>query len=167
MGSVKNQPQNCCYAPDVDRWFLREKGVEGPLYWGKKKLREVLLLERMLHGSGRPYDFFEWKGVRRLQNQEIAEVERLFSSLADEWRNETAHISSIPRIVMHPAYQQIVGLGRPVIPLILKSMRQEPGYWFWALEMIARENPVPPESAGHTRQMKQAWLNWGKEQGLI
>jgi hypothetical protein len=39
--------------------------------------------------------------------------------------------------------------------------------WFWALESITDENPVPPEAAGKVRQMAQAWIDWGRGRGLI
>ena len=94
-------------------------------------------------------------------------LDQLFEALAEQWRDETAHLSSIPKVVMHPAYQRIVGMGRAALPLILRSMREQPGYWFWALEMIAGENPVPAEDAGHTKKMKEAWLSWGAKRGLI
>lgn len=94
-------------------------------------------------------------------------IERTFSALADEWQRDTAHLSSIPTIVMHPAHQQIIGMGPGVLPLILRHMRDRPGYWFWALETIARETPITAAMAGDIRQMKQAWLNWGTERGLI
>ena len=32
---------------------------------------------------------------------------------------------------------------------------------------ITGENPVPPEAAGKVRQMADAWVEWGKLQGLI
>jgi hypothetical protein len=39
--------------------------------------------------------------------------------------------------------------------------------WFWALEAITEANPVPREAAGKVRRMARAWLEWGKQQGLI
>ena len=38
--------------------------------------------------------------------------------------------------------------------------------WFWALEAITEENPVPP-AAGKVREMARAWVDWGKRQGLL
>jgi hypothetical protein len=39
--------------------------------------------------------------------------------------------------------------------------------WFWALEAIAEQNPVPPEAKGQVRLMAQAWIEWGKQQGYV
>jgi hypothetical protein len=64
-------------------------------------------------------------------------------------------------------YQRIIGMGSGVVPLILEQLQREPDQWFWALEAITEENPVPPEAAGNTHQMAAAWIEWGKSRGLV
>lgn len=64
-------------------------------------------------------------------------------------------------------YQRIIGMGWPVVPLILEELQREPDQWFWALESITEENPVPPEASGQVRLMVQAWIEWGMQQGCI
>jgi len=59
-------------------------------------------------------------------------------------------------------YQQIIGMGEAVVPLLLEELQREPDQWFWALEAITQENPVPPESAGKVRPTAEAWAAWGK-----
>ena len=49
-------------------------------------------------------------------------------------------------------------MGRPAVPLILDELRREPGQWFWALEAITDENPVPPDAMGKVREMARAWI---------
>jgi hypothetical protein len=90
-----------------------------------------------------------------------------FSRLKSQWEAETAFLPSLSDIVMHPAYQQIIGMGSFVVPLILKEMKKEPGHWFWALKSITGEDPVPLEHRGKIRAMTEDWLLWGKEQGLL
>ena len=59
-------------------------------------------------------------------------------------------------------------MGREALVPILKWMQEgRPGYWFWALETIARETPVTADMAGRTREMKRAWLTWGENRRLI
>ena len=70
-------------------------------------------------------------------------------------------------MVMHPAYQRIIGMGRRAVPLLLGELEKKPGHWFWALNAIAGENPVPAEAEGKLGDMAQAWLGWGRERGLI
>ncbi|MCJ7761501.1 hypothetical protein MUP59_10255 [Candidatus Bathyarchaeota archaeon] len=90
-----------------------------------------------------------------------------FYTLKTEWEADTAHLSSITEIVIHPAYQQIIGLGPVAIPLILSEMKKKSGQWFWALKSITGEDPVSPEKRGRIRDMTQAWLRWGQEQGYL
>lgn len=90
-----------------------------------------------------------------------------FLTLKTEWEAGTAHLSSITEIAMHPAYQQIIGMGTIAIPFILSDLKKKPGHWFWALKSITGEDPVQPKERGRIKQMTEAWLRWGKEQGYI
>lgn len=90
-----------------------------------------------------------------------------FLTAKAQWEAETAMLSSVTEIAMHPAYQQIIGMGKPAIPLILSEMKGKPGHWFWALKSITGEDPVLPEQRGRMKEMTEAWLRWGKEQGYL
>jgi hypothetical protein len=89
-----------------------------------------------------------------------------FRTLARRWRDETVHLSSTSAIAAHPAYQQIIGMGRVALPFILRELEEQGGHWFWALKAITGIDPVPSEQRGRIQTMKQAWLRWGREQGL-
>jgi hypothetical protein len=95
------------------------------------------------------------------------ERERIFRRLAERWRSETGLLSSIEDKVLHPAYQQIIGMGPDVIPLILREMQRRPEHWFWALNAISREDPIDPEDEGNIRKMTETWLQWGMKRGYI
>ncbi len=88
-----------------------------------------------------------------------------FQALAAQWRRETRHCSLISDIVLNTAYQQIIGMGRPVVGLILQDLRQQPDHWFWALRSITGENPIQPDDRGRLPQMASAWLEWGRRNG--
>ncbi len=90
-----------------------------------------------------------------------------FRGLADTWREETKFSSSATDLILNSAYQRIIGLGPEVVPEILRSMEEEPDHWFAALAALTGVNPVAPEAQGRLGMMTQAWLDWGKEQGLI
>ncbi len=83
-----------------------------------------------------------------------------FQRLAKIWREECAHLSSIREMVLHHAYQQIVGIGSSALPFILKELECKPDHWFWALRSITGEDPVPPGHRGNVTQMAQDWLHW-------
>ena len=67
----------------------------------------------------------------------------------------------------HPAYAQIVELGEPAIPLILREMQERPFHWFVVLRAITGESPIPPEAAGKYDKMAEAWFAWGRKKGYI
>lgn len=96
---------------------------------------------------------------------EPSDLEETFLQLAEQWRQETGMISLVSKIVMHPTYQRIIGMGQPVVPLILRELEQEPDHWFWALQSITGANPVEPQQRGRLRQMAGAWIQWGKDCG--
>jgi hypothetical protein len=90
-----------------------------------------------------------------------------FRRLAAEWKEQSRYLSNTAQMALLRPYQRIIGMGPPVVPLILEELQREPDQWFWALESITEENPVPPEAAGRVRLMAQAWVEWGKRNGIL
>jgi hypothetical protein len=99
--------------------------------------------------------------------QEPADLAKAFVELAEQWRRDTAHFSSITQKAMHPAYQRVIGMGPPVLPLIFQELERRPGHWFWALRAITGEDPVRTEDVGNIPKMTEAWLAFGKERGYL
>ena len=95
------------------------------------------------------------------------DIRQRFRELAAQWKERSRYLSNTAQMAMLKPYQQIIGMGMPVVPLILEELQREPDQWFWALEAITRENPVPPEAAGRVRLMAQAWIERGRQHGLI
>ena len=94
-------------------------------------------------------------------------VELRFRRLEREWNAATAHLSSTTKIMNHPAFQEIVRLGSPVVPFMLRDLAERPRLWVWALPTITGVNPVAAEDAGNITAMSTAWLHWGRENGLL
>jgi hypothetical protein len=104
-------------------------------------------------------------------NQYLAPISRQvenlavkFSRLKYEWEKDTIFMSSITDIAMHPAYQQIIGLGRDALPFIMNELSAGPGLWFWALKAITGADPVPPDMRGDMEAMAREWLQWWDRQ---
>ncbi|MCS6804916.1 MAG: hypothetical protein NZ823_07200 [Blastocatellia bacterium] len=97
---------------------------------------------------------------------ESAAVAERFYSLAEEWRRECAHLSSMREMVLHPAYQQIIGMGKEALPFLLRELERKPDHWDWALWAITGENPVPPEHAGRIADIAHDWLEWARRRGI-
>ena len=94
-------------------------------------------------------------------------LQRRFDTLVSEWKLAVAAMSSVMRMVMHPAYQRIIGLGPRAVPLLLQELERDPHHWFWALNVITGEDPVPAECSGDMRAVREAWLEWGRSKGLL
>jgi hypothetical protein len=77
------------------------------------------------------------------------------------------HVSDYHQIILHPAYQGIIGLGMQAVPLILQELRDMPASWFWALRAITGADPTTPHQAGNNQEMANAWLQWGEKQGYL
>jgi len=125
---------------------------------------------RHLGGTGRDHSWTHVVDVHLIvepkRSREVAvprQVEEKFKDLAERWRSQVRTMSSTTDRVLHPAYQDIIGMGGAVLPLILRELDKNGGHWFWALRHITHENPVPPQEAGDVRKMREAWLRWGRE----
>jgi hypothetical protein len=94
-----------------------------------------------------------------------AALRQRFGQLYREWKDATKFSSSTNEIAMHPAYQQIIGMGREAIPLIVEELRRQPDHWFWALKAITGEDPVDPSDRGRVRRMADVWLKWAQDHG--
>jgi hypothetical protein len=95
------------------------------------------------------------------------DVEAEFRRLAEWWNRETGVLSSLTKMFAHPAYRQIVALGPPVIPILLREMRDKPDWWVGALRELTGANPVPPEHRGRLTEMAADWVVWGRQHGYL
>lgn len=94
-----------------------------------------------------------------------ADLKEEFAELARRWRGETDMLSSLQRIHMNSAYQQIIGLGPAAVPLIIEELRDRPARWFWALTAITREDPAAQTKT--FAEARSAWLDWAVAKHLI
>ena len=104
-------------------------------------------------------------GTQPTINPDAETLEEKFNRLADAWQDAVAHLSSSSKRDNHPVYREIIALGPPVVPLLLRDLERTSRHWFAALTALTNAQPVPPEDAGNIRKMVEAWLDWGKQQG--
>jgi hypothetical protein len=95
------------------------------------------------------------------------DIKDLFEELKADWKTRTRYMSNSAQIATVKSYQRIIGLGPAALPLILRELERETDHWFWALEMISGENPVPPDQVGRIEDMAKSWIEWGRRQRLI
>ncbi len=94
-------------------------------------------------------------------------IQERFQKLRDSWKAKTRHLSNVGQISLVFSYQNIIGMGPDVLPLILAELEKEPDHWFWALEAITGENPVSENDAGDMEASAIAWVKWGQQNGLL
>lgn len=92
-------------------------------------------------------------------------IEAEFNALAEQWYRETRKILIANQIVIHPAYQQIIGMGKEALPYIFRELEKTRGHWIWALTMIYRKDHAKPGQ--NFRQAVDSWLEIGKLEGYI
>src|SRR5437899_8101467 len=85
-------------------------------------------------------------------------VEERLRRLEATWTAETGYLSSYTDIVEHPAFREIISMGEPVVPFLLRDLAERPRLWVWALPEITGEDPVPPGEGGNIARMSEAWL---------
>jgi hypothetical protein len=100
----------------------------------------------------------------QLRQEDERDHER-FRQLAARWKAERLPHSSSTRLTDHPAYYEIIALGRRAIPWVLAELEREPDHWFRALKQLSGVDPVRPESQGNIDAMAADWIAWGRSQG--
>jgi hypothetical protein len=131
------------------------------------------LLQRLNQSGCDPNEFLQARLLELSTTIDRIPLDQKFTELAAQWRQETRHLSLMSDIVMNTAYQKIIGMGTPVVGLILQDLKRQPDHWFWALRSITGENPVEPnddlrsvvDHRGRVGQMADAWLEWGRQNG--
>jgi len=92
-------------------------------------------------------------------------LERIFQEHVDLWKEATEHCSSLSRMIVHPSYRRIMGMGPAALPLILRELKEHPDHWFVALNAITGIDPVPDKSTFD--EAVRAWLAWGVREGYL
>src|SRR5438045_2258252 len=82
------------------------------------------------------------------QPEKGADVERRFRELVQQWQHAVRPSWSVHDMITHEAYQRIVALGPPAIPLILREMQRRPDHWFMALHLLTGADPAAGTGTG-------------------
>ena len=111
--------------------------------------------------------FFRWEDTPDPPpSPTVADADQAeFDGLARRWTEETRVLSSVTRMIGHPAYQQIIAMGERAIRPILRDLEREPKMWGPALHAITGALPVPGADAGRVALVAGAWLAWAKDNG--
>ena len=94
-----------------------------------------------------------------------SELEQIFSGLVKNWQEATGGYSVTTRRYGHPSYQAILVLKDDVVPLLLRELQERPDWWFEALKVLTKANPVKPDAS--FEEAVNAWVEWGKHNNKI
>jgi hypothetical protein len=106
--------------------------------------------------------------IGELRSPSVADERKVFfAEKVAQWKKDTEFTSSSIEIILHPAYQDILGMGEDALPLIFSELEANGGQWFWALRHITKKDPVKIEDRGKTKKMREAWLEWGRQHNYL
>ena len=143
---------------------LWDEAVAEAMDWDAQELERLrLLLHNEPHVRGLGVNEYD----DELEEDYIATApdQETFERLADEWEHDRPRGADIEQMTKHPTYQRIIAMGEPAVPWLLQRLAEKPDHWFLALNAITGARPVLPESRGRIKEMTQAWLDWGRQQG--
>ena len=142
----------------LDGSSLRREAVEQRMIYKSASIREAA--EGFIRERKTRRVFICYPSAESLNRAET------FNNLTATWRRDTGKFSMLHKIVLHPAYQQIIGMGEKALPYIFRELNARGGHWIWALSAITGKYDVAkPE---HTfREAREAWLQWGQEHGFL
>ncbi|WP_413279222.1 hypothetical protein [Floridanema evergladense] len=153
-------------APLLEEWLINGIIIKRHFGTSEKRSSSEMFCEQSVFYEQRFWQIEQVKNPPLAKiNYKFIKLEKKFKELATQWKSETAPLSVITQKVIHPAYQQIIGMGEDVVPLLLRELEKRPDHWFWALKSITGANPVKSEHRGRIKLMAQDWLEWGRENG--
>ena len=98
--------------------------------------------------------------------QPVETLERRFQRLLESWHRATDHHSSLTIIRSHPAFRELIALGDPAIPLMLRALADPFNFELTsALQTITGEAPASAGAAVDREGIAAAWLRWGRQRG--
>lgn len=83
-----------------------------------------------------------------------------------QWRAETFYLSSVTAKSKHPAFREIVEMGRSAVPWIIDELRNHRDFLFVALHLIVKDAQTPVGSKGNPHELIEEWLQWAERENV-
>lgn len=82
--------------------------------------------------------------------------------------SDIVHSSNVEKALDNEHYNAILDYGEEAIPFILKEYETDPHkMWGLALHLVTGENPVQDTSRGIPQAIRNDWMEWARQKGLI
>jgi len=124
----------------------------------------VLTMHRSFVAAAPTLESFKSRYISEAHKR-ASELETLFQEHAERWKADTEYYSSVTKMILHPSYRRIMGMGPAALPFILRELRERPDHWLVALNAITGIDPVPEKNTFD--EAVGAWLAWGVQQGYL
>lgn len=97
--------------------------------------------------------------------KEIETLQTKFKRLRDLWNSETMHLFSVSEMAKHPAYLEIISMGKAVLPLIIEDMKYgKSGFWYYAIHVLTGSSPeIPSYARGKIHLLNLLYIAWYEE----
>ena len=104
------------------------------------------------------YDIDVWNLVK------FTSLSKLFEIYSGNWVADTYVVSSPPSLKRSAHFEELLSLGKPIIPMILNKIEngKDRVRWMVLLDSITGVDPVPAHKRGVTSQMAEEWIKWGR-----
>ncbi len=109
------------------------------------------------------------KLVRRRIRKDFLEASYAITTLLTAHRKEERKVAQVLRrdfLAHYKKWQQETAFSS-FLPIIIRELAKTPDHWFWALEAITGQNPVPQAERGRIKQMAQRWLDWARMERIV
>lgn len=140
----------------ISRAWMESRPRRDDYYLGPRRVYRMYVPAFTYAGKRMSADFPDTKSLSRKN----AELRVKFDELAAQWMRETRFMSSTTEIIAHPAYHEIIQMGMSALPWIIQALRERKGHWYWVIQDITGENPVPVGEVGNHESMTRHWLAW-------
>lgn len=130
----------------------------------RHRFHEMLSASSRSDPSGHLGELLSLESIRSSERRQVSLRER-FNTLADNWIAATRLSSSASDTCMHPAYQQIIGLGPDVLPFILEDVESGELHWGWALQALTGHDVAA--GARTLPEARDAWIRWGHSHSIL
>lgn len=100
-------------------------------------------------------------------SQPTEEISLKFNALAEQWAKHCQSVmlsSNINDYLNHPSYAQLVALGKPALPLIMRRYQTDNLPWAFVLDDITGFNWITDRNRFSPKALKERWLRWWQEQ---
>jgi hypothetical protein len=75
--------------------------------------------------------------------------------------------SSVYAAAEHPAFAALLGIGKPILPLVFRDIRDNRFHQYWFLVLALTGAKPPTGFSGQMHEIRDWYVDWGKKHGYL